>query len=149
MAALTSDRLDKRMRAGGYSRTIVGKLDAATKIYNGAITATNAAGYHVNASNVAGLVVSGVAEAQVDNTTGVAGDKEIAVITGVFRLLNDAINPVVQADMGKICFVADNQTVRTAGGACAAGIVELIEPGFVWVRIDPDVTATYAARNAV
>jgi hypothetical protein len=50
---------------------------------------------------------------------------------------------IVQADIGKACFILDDQTVaKTDGGATRsrAGIVEGIEGSGVWVRFDEAVT---------
>ncbi|MBA2718924.1 MAG: hypothetical protein H0U52_06755 [Chloroflexi bacterium] len=138
MAALAADR-NFKLRAGGYSRTIVAKLAAATKIYRGALVGKNAAGFVVPASDTAGLKIIGIADEQVDNTAGAAGDKEIRLTTGVAKFLNFGADPVVQADMHGFCVVADDNTVRNAGAVndIRAGIVELIESDGVWVYVDP------------
>lgn len=137
MAALAADRITK-MRAGGYSRTIIAKVAAATTIYKGALVAKNAAGHAVPASDAAALVVIGVAQSQVVNA-GAAGAAEIACVTGVFKLLNSGANPVVQADMHGLVYVADDQTVRTGGGKAVAGVLELIESDGAWVMVEPEI----------
>lgn len=138
MTALAAD-FGRKMRAGGYSRTIIAKLAAATTIFKGSLVAVNAAGYVVPASDTAGLTVIGVAQAQVVNA-GAAGAAEVAVVTGVFKFANLGADPVVQADMHKAVRVADDNTVRNAGGAAdiIAGICELIEPDGVWVYVAPE-----------
>lgn len=136
MAALTADRAT-RTRAT-QRRTIVGKLAAATTIYKGSIVAKNAAGYVLPASDTAGLTVIGVALATVANA-GAAGAAEIAIDTGAdFKFNNFGADPVVQADWGGIVRVADDNTVRNAGGTAdiIAGICALIESDGVWVFID-------------
>ncbi|MDQ3295081.1 MAG: hypothetical protein M3619_00665 [Myxococcota bacterium] len=140
MAALTADKsvaLNK-MRAGGYSRTIIGKLAAATTIYKGALCAVNAAGYIVPAADAAGLVVVGIAQSQVVNA-GAAGAAEIAMVTGVFKFANLAAALVAQANMHRVVYVADDQTVRGTASATPiiAGVCELIESDGIWVYVGP------------
>lgn len=137
MAALTADR-KTRMRAGGYTRTIIGKLAAATTIYKGAMCAKNAAGYIVPASDSAAIKIVGVAQSTVANA-GAAGAAEVAMVTGVFEYDNDGVSPVVQADMHGPCYVSDDHTVRTAGGKCFAGLVDEIKNGKVWLKIEPEL----------
>lgn len=136
MAALTGDR-KTTMRAGGYSRTTTAKMAGATTIYKGAIVAKNAAGYVLPAADVAGQTVIGVAAETVINA-GANGAAEINVITGVFKFNSLGADPVVQADMHGIVRVADDNTVRNAGGTAdiIAGICEGIDPDGVWVYID-------------
>ncbi len=140
MAALTADR-KTLMRAGGYSRTIIGKVAAATTIYKGALVAKNAAGFVVPAADAAGLIVIGKAESQVVNA-GAAGAAEIAIITGVFKIDSYGTDPVVQASMHAPVKIFDDHTVRAANGTnnILAGILEYIEPdgSGVWVYVCPE-----------
>lgn len=138
MAALTADRITRK-RAGGYSRTVIGKVAAATKIYLGSMVCKNAAGFIVAGVNTAGFTVVGVALEQVDNLAGANGAKEIAIDTnGVFKFANDGADPVVQADMHGVVWLSDDQTVRNADAAAVvrAGVCEQIDSDGVWVHID-------------
>lgn len=137
MAALTTDRKIE-IRAGGTTRTMIAKLAAATTIYKGALVAKNASGYVVPASDALGLAVIGFAAETVVNA-GAAGAAEITIITGVVAKLNSLVaDPVVQADMHAIVRVADDNTVRNAGGVAdiIAGICEGIDTDGVWVYVD-------------
>lgn len=138
MAALAADKTNNRMRAGGYTRTIIGKVAAATTIFKGALCATNAAGYIVPAADAAGLVVVGVAQHQIVNA-GAAGAAEITMVTGVFKFANLAAALVAQAHMHRLIYVADDQTVRGTASATPilAGVCELIESDGVWVYVGP------------
>lgn len=140
MTALAADKTSalNRMRAGGYTRTIIGKLAAATTIYKGALCAVNAAGYIVPASDTAGLVVVGIAQSQVVNA-GAAGAAEIAMVTGVWKFANHGAALVAQANMHRVVYVQDDQTVRGTGGtnSIIAGVCELIETDGVWVYVGP------------
>ncbi len=141
MAVATTDR-NFRLRAGGYARTIVGKTAAATKIYRGAMVAKNAAGFCVPAADAVGLKVLGIAEEQIDNLSGAAGDKEVRITTGVVDIPNAAVDPVVQASMHGYVFVTDDSSVRAGTGtnSIRAGVLELIEPDRVWILIGPEVS---------
>lgn len=143
---MTGERTTRK-KAGCYSRTVIGKLAAATTIYKGALVAKNAAGYCVPAADTAGLVVVGVAMQTVVNP-GAAGALEINIdVGGVYKFFNLAADPVVQADMHGIVRVGDDQSVRNAGGTAdiIAGVCELIEPDGVWVHVDGSINLALAS----
>lgn len=141
MAAQTADR-NFKIRAGGYLRTIIGKLAAATKVYRGSLGAKNAAGFILPAADAANYKVVAVIDEQVDNTGGAAGALEVRMTTGVVKLDNSGTDPVVQANMHGYCFVEDDHTVRATGGtnSIRAGVVELIESDGVWVKVEPEIS---------
>lgn len=91
------------------------------------------------AADAATLQVIGVAEA--DMTGGpVNGDQRVATRTGCFLFDNLAGDAVTRADIGKPCFVVDDQTVgRTSPNNTRprAGIVDDLEDAGVWVRVGP------------
>src|SRR5688572_6338665 len=113
-------------------------VTAATKVYAGSI-ASVLSGYLLPAAATANHRVMGIAMVQGDNTAGAAGAVGVQVMTGVFKVDNDATNPVVQADVGKPCYVIDDHTVRTTGAATpiVAGIVHRLESDGVWVDFNP------------
>jgi len=86
---------------------------AGVKIYAGGIVARNAAGYAEPASDKAGLIVYGRAEATIDNTDGAAGDAIIAVREGCFSYQGSGFTA---ADAGKPVFIVDDETVAKSGG---------------------------------
>jgi hypothetical protein len=113
---------------------------ADTVIYGGSLYARNLAGNAVPASDTAGLLVRGVAQAQADNTDGSAGDVRVMGVVGVYEFDNDGTNPIAADDIGRVCYVKDDHTVQDEGGGSkvVAGIVEALSPGAtkVWVYVD-------------
>lgn len=112
-------------------------VEAATIIYAGAIVAVNAAGNAVPASDAAGLTVIGRAEAQADNSAGVAGALSVNVRRGCFQYANAAgAAALTAADVGGNAVVVDDATVgKTSTNSIPAGKVLGVEPGGVWVEI--------------
>lgn len=147
-AALSASR-DTPQRYGDY----VGLTVASNEIiYAGAMVAVNTAGYAVPAADTAGQSVIGRAEETVDNR-GVlySAAKAIKVARGIFRWANG--DAATDADIGKIAYVTDDQTVNKTGGGqniIAGSIVDTDSSG-VWVdtsRIGP-LGATTPASMAV
>ncbi|WP_137972405.1 hypothetical protein [Pseudomonas sp. F(2018)] len=87
------------------------------------------------------LVAVGIFEAQVDNSAGAAGEQTAEVLRGFARLENSAgADEITAADIGKACFIVDNQTVAKTDGTgtrSIAGIVDAVDDVGVWVLIDP------------
>lgn len=130
MAATTTDR---NTRARYIERQIRLLLKAATTIPAGAMVAVDATGYAVNASDTAGLIVMGRAEAAASYADG---DREIVVARGVFQWANNG--NVVQATVGSPCSVVDNQTVGLAADTTndiVAGYVEEVTTEGVFVSM--------------
>jgi hypothetical protein len=139
MAATTVDRNTERK----YVERIVCEdalLAAATTIPNGAMVATNANGELVNAADAANLTVQGRAPQRMANAGGAAAKVKPAakVEAGCFKWANAGANGVTAADLGKNCFVVDNQTVGKAAATVnniVAGVVDSIDPdGGIWVK---------------
>lgn len=131
-AALAADRITDKKEG----EEIAVKL-AVAKVWRGGIVAINAAGFGKAAADVASERVAGVSVETVDNTGGAAGDKRAKVQGGIFRF---AISGAfAQADVGKRCFVIDDQTVSVAtigNGVVAGRIAEFISATEAWVKID-------------
>lgn len=90
---------------------------AATLIEAGKIVAVNAAGYLVEASDAAGIIVVGIADQTIDNSAGANGDLTAVVKRGeLYLLANSATNPVTQADVGSNVYIEDDETVAVAAG---------------------------------
>lgn len=117
-------------------------LAAAIKIFVGTLVAVNAAGNAVPAADAAGLRVVGRCEGTVgpgvtgqdaDNSAGAAGDVSCNAKRGAFPYNNSTAAPIVQADIGKMVFVEDDNTVRKTGGtnSIKAGIFLGFEDGDV------------------
>lgn len=77
-------------------------------------------------------------EAIADNLSGSAGAITAAVKRGCFKWGNAAADAVPASQVGKNCFILDDQTVAaTDGGAGArsvAGVVHQVDADGVWVR---------------
>jgi hypothetical protein len=132
--ALIKDRNTKSRLPGNWHYPVA----AATKIYGGALVALSAAGYAAGGATATTLVAVGRAEEAVDNSGGAAGDKRVPVSRGVFLFANAVADPVVQADVGRDCFIVDDETVAHSSGAntrSVAGKVRAVEAGGVWVEI--------------
>lgn len=114
-------------------------LAASTHVYQGSLVAVNQSGYLVPASADASLHVVGVAEEEVDNSSGAAGALTCAPRKGVFYLSNSATTDAVSdVDIGRPCYVVDDNTVaRTSNGGArpAAGIVAGVDSFGVAVEV--------------
>lgn len=145
MAALTADR-KYMIRATGGQRIDTHPVGATQMIWNGAIVAVNATGFIVRASDATGLVVWGIAQSRVDNTTGADGDKEVAVLTGVRVLVDNAGNAVTRANsFGRKVYIADDHSITTAAVATndlLCGVLDCIDTDGTWVFIDGAINAT-------
>lgn len=139
MTALTADR-NTPYRAGEHR---VEPLAAATKIFSGALLMRNAAGYLTKGATATACFGVGRAEATVDNTSGAAGALSIDFTSGVFRFVNFPADLISQGDVGKLCYIVDDQTVAKTDGAATrsrAGVVDGVDATGVWVRMDEAVT---------
>lgn len=140
MTALTTAR-NTKTRLGDLRNDLVA---ANVKIYAGGIVMRNAAGYLTKAATATGCFGVGRAEDTADNSTGAAGAISANYRTGIFAYANSAGgDQIAQADIGKSCYIVDDQTVAKTNGTgtrSPAGIVEGIEGGSVWVRMDEALT---------
>lgn len=113
-------------------------IAANAKVFMGALVVFNATGQIAPGSTALNLIAAGRAEETVDNTGGAAGAKNVTFRRGVFQFKNLGGDPVVQADLGKDCFIHDDETVaKTNGGntRSVAGKVRGVDSGGVWVEI--------------
>lgn len=134
MAALTANR---NTPAGlGPIRNV--PLPAGGKIFQGAMVQINAAGYAVPASATIANVTIGRADDPADNTGGANGDKKIDVRRGIFQFGNSAAGDLIaRTEIGKPCYVVDDQTVaktNNAGARPVAGTVYDVDAKGVWVE---------------
>jgi len=124
MAALTKNRsTPERIPA-------LRQFEAAGEIYAGALVALNSSGKAVAASDTAGLTVVGRAKIRAKS-----GDM-VTVKTGCFLFKNSESSAKISAaDIGGVCYVADDQTVSKTGGtnSIVAGLVFDVENKGVWV----------------
>lgn len=132
--ALTADR-NTPMKDG---ELIPVPVAASKKIFAGSLVAANATGYATPGATATTLTYLGRAEEYVDNSAGADGDKTVMVRRGkAFKFKNSAGDAVTQAELGKTCYIVDDETVSksNAGGntQSAAGKVVGVETDGVWV----------------
>lgn len=114
---------------------------ANTTCFAGGLTATNAAGALIPASDTAGITVQGRAARQMVNATGAAAGvtPRAQVEAGVFLFDNDGTHPCTAVDLGKSCYVVDDHTVgkvAATANSIIAGTVDAVETAGVWVRVN-------------
>ena len=132
MAAATADR--DAERSDGIIKSY--KVKGSTTIYKDTMVSISG-GYLVPASDTSGYYLVGVAIEKGDNSSGSNGDVEVRVVkTGEFKFNTSGAS---QADVGKLVYVVDDQTVSTSdpGNSVKAGYIqEFIDSSTVRVRID-------------
>lgn len=134
MTALAVDRLTKERAGDQFARPVA----ATTRIFGGSIVCLNAAGNAIPGATATGLIVDGVAEAQVDNRNGAAGALSVVSRRGVFQFANSASTDLITiAEIGDNCYIVDDQTVAKTNGSSTrsvAGKIEDVDANGVWVR---------------
>ncbi len=131
MAAITEQR-DTLERQTGHS--LVHELLGASShtFIKGGMVAINATGLLVMASSTAGEIPCGRCEENI--VTGAANTRKVKFKSGIFKWANEGTAPVVQASVGRDCFVQDNATVRVSDDTSSiAGKVYEVESDGVWV----------------
>lgn len=145
MAALTQSR-NTPVRANTPVKSL--PVAAATLLYQGGIGCVLPTGYATKgatASAAAHLKVLGringgsVNGGDVDNSTGLAGDKSVDIEAGIFKWANSSAGDAITiADRLQPCYLVDDQTVAKTDGAgtrVPAGIVMDVEADGVWVAM--------------
>ncbi len=113
MTALTSDR-NTRARQGD---TRVEGVAASVKVWGGSIVMRNAAGYLTKGATATGCAGVGRAEAVADNFAGANGAVTVEYRQGIFLFANSAAGDLITiADIGKLCYIVDDQTVAKTDG---------------------------------
>jgi len=134
MTATTSDR----NTAYRDTDLLAVAVAANAVIPAGVIVAANATGFATNGATATTLTALGRSEEAVDNTGGADGAKSIVVRRNkAFKFGNLAGDLVSQASLGKVCYIADNQTVAATNGTntrSVAGTVLGVEADGVWVE---------------
>ena len=130
--ALTADR--NTLFKDGEVITV--PVASNVKIFAGAIVAANATGFATKGAAATTLTYLGRADEFVDNTGGADGAKTIMVRRKKAFKWKNSTDAVVQADLGKVCYIEDDQTVcHTASGKSVAGTVVGVETDGVWVDV--------------
>jgi hypothetical protein len=116
-----------------------GPLAASVTVYKGAILVRNSAGYLKPGTTATGEIAVGVACEDIVNS-GAAGAKRTTFERGVFPMANSSAGDLIAdpTECDKTVYIVDDQTVAKTDGTgtrSAAGKVERIESGMVFVRI--------------
>lgn len=133
--ALTAER-DTQRRDGKQASHAM----AAIKIFAGSLVCiSTATGFATKGAAATTLVTVGVATETLDNSAGAAGDLRITVDRkGWFRFANSAAADLIALDdIGKVCYVVDDQTVALTDGAgtrSAAGRIRDVDAAGVWIE---------------
>ena len=166
MTALDKDR--KTDQLGTPAEVVPSLLSfpvaAATTIYGNGLVGTNASGYAVPGSASNALKIWGVCEKQVVNTSaagyGDAGELDVEVRQGCFFFAQTGTAFTI-ADVGKLCYVADDQTVSLSDGGgvrpAAGKVLAVRADGQIGVLVgfpslydaDDDLNLTTSAARVV
>lgn len=150
MAALTDFRQTPTRRPKDVFPVALG---AGAIVYaGGGVCINSSTGYGVRASATTGLITRGIARDTVDNTTGAAGAKTVAVEAAVACLTNSGTNAITRSHIGQPCYWVDDQTVCNSDGASGksvAGTISDLDSQGVWVELcSVDGTALAAEISA-
>lgn len=151
--ALSADKpLENTFDAPRYDYPVL----AATTIYAGGMVAIDATGYAIPAELTAGIKIVGVAREYVDNSAGADAAKNVRVHAGMAVWYdNDTTNAVDQADLGDVCYVFDDETVRdyVGGGVnVIAGTVmdlDATKGVLVWIDLPSTTSGTIVGNLSV
>lgn len=110
---------------------------AGVKLYAGSMVMIDA-GYLKPAATATGKKICGRVEKLYDNTAGSNGDLVAEVRRGTFKWNNSSSGDLIaQADVGKVCYAVDDQTVAKTDGSAArspAGVILQVEADGVFVE---------------
>lgn len=148
MTALAAARNTLKYNTDVCPEVISVPVAASTRIYQGALVGLDANGRAVAGTSNAAARILGVAVEESNNSTGAAGDKSVEVRQGVYYLANSATtDAIVAADVGRFCYVVDDQTVaRTSGNGARlrAGVVMAVDSTdgvAVWIGAPSELNA--------
>src|SRR5574337_702698 len=151
-AALTADRNTPRRDGQQISLGVA----ATKKIFAGSLVMKTAAGYATpGAAATLGTAIGiGRSNEDQDNTSGADGAINALIDAyGCYRFANSAAGDAVTiADIGRPCYIVDDQTVaRTSnnGARCTAGVVYDVDSSGVWIDFSRNVLPGLAQRDVV
>lgn len=104
-------------------------------IYRGAMVMHNTSGFLAPAATGAGGIFAGIAEEEVDNSGGSAGDKRCRhKLTGRYLLTGSGF---VQGDVGETVYASDDQTITktSLNNPLVGQIDEFVSATQVWVNL--------------
>jgi len=135
MTALSADRNTKFAEPTVESYPVA----ASTKIYKGSLVMINSSGYAIPGADTASCVFVGVAQEQIDNSSGSNGDKRVTVKrVGCFEFAYGGTAAIT--DVGTAVYLVDDQTVNAAGSTSndiKCGVISQVDAtnNLVWVDI--------------
>jgi hypothetical protein len=110
-------------------------LPATTKVPRGVAQVIDDNARMVNPGTTT-EVVAGVTHDAYDNSTGAADDVKGELYEGPHYFDAHATNPPTIADIGKMGYMSDNQTVsKTSTDGSPAGVIEMVDSDGVLVNI--------------
>lgn len=140
MAALTERRKTNLVGEPGPVRNY--PVKASVKPIAGGI-AVLSAGYAAPGTTALNLIAVGMFEQTVDNSSGSNGDKNVDVREGSYKWGNSSAgDAITQADVGKDCYIVDDQTVAKTDGTgtrSRAGKITKVESDGVTVLMGLNV----------
>jgi hypothetical protein len=140
MTATTESRDTPFLNGGAVPSIISYPMAASITLYEGALAMQDANGRAAVAAN--GVNKFAIGRVRATATCGsTAGAVNVEIDRSVAQFANSATTGLITiADIGRRCYVVDDQTVsRIDGGGtrCVAGIVEGVDTNGVWVRFAP------------
>ncbi len=144
MAALTTYRDARRMGDHAIPDILDVAVADSVHIFKGAIVGL-AGGFAAPAGPTC-TRVAGIAESEADNTQQghAAGAVHVRVRQGTYKVANSAAaDALAAADVGSLCYAADDQTVAKTKGAAqnfpvAGTVIQVDADGGVWVQMNLD-----------
>lgn len=145
--AATSGRLTDSLSEKKLRRYAPQK--GSTTIYQGTIVMIDASGYANPGATATGSVGAGVARNNTGldrwTNSGSDGDSNVEYEEGTFKFANSSAgDAITKAEVGKVCYIVDNQTVAKTDGTGSrspAGLVAFVDAdGGVFVDFDIEKT---------
>lgn len=144
MTYLAADRYIEKVGTTAVAKLQIGVDGGASKIFEGATVCALSTGMAVRGGTSGSGHALGVAEFTVDNSGGSDGDLSINLLQGRFWRDNSATtDEITAADIGKVCFVVDDQTVAKTSNNGARGIAGVV----LAVDADEGVEVFISAAN--
>jgi hypothetical protein len=136
---MTLERKTKKLSEQTVINLLHQPMKANTTVLLGALVVLDA-GYVAPGRAATGLIPLGITEETVDNTGGPDGALHAPIRQGTFLFFNSGgADAITQLDVGKDCFIADDQTVAktddTGKRSRAGKIIQLEPDGMVWVQL--------------
>ena len=144
MAALSAARNTKRMITP-HDQIRYYKQATGTTIYQGSLCMVDAGYLKPAAASTTGICVGRAMATQTNS--GADGAVSLAVEEGTFKWAALGADPPVQADVGKMAYMATDQEVAKTDGTNtreAAGFVVQVDSDGIWVQTGLGLATTVA-----